>query len=402
MKKVRSSDITKIQSNPKIIVCVPAYNEARNITNIVQRASNYANEVIVCDDGSSDNTTQLAQQAGAIVVNHDKNGGYGKSIRTLFQTALERKADIIVTMDSDGQHNPDQIPDIIEPILNDGYDIVIGSRFIDKEDKMKVPLYRSIGIRTITKITNQASYKNLTDAQSGFRGYTRRAIEQITLVEDGMRISTEILLRAGHKKFTVKEVPITISYDVEDTSTHNFLSHGISVLFSVIQFISLRHPLIFYGVPGVVLLLISGFFAYNSLELFSTTRFISINMILLSITTSITGIILLTTGGILFTISVMLTRETKSSLFFDIIQFICLRHPIVFFGLPGVVLLIISGYFAYNALEYFASWRYVTAELTNRLFVTVGTAVIGIILLSSGSMLYSIAAMLKGRIKTDF
>jgi hypothetical protein len=267
---------------------------------------------------------------------------------------------------------------------------------------MKVPLYRSIGIRTITKITNQASYKNLTDAQSGFRGYTRRAIEQITLVEDGMRISTEILLRAGHKKFTVKEVPITISYDVEDTSTHNFLSHGISVLFSVIQFISLRHPLIFYGVPGVVLLLISGFFAYNSLELFSTTRFISINMILLSITTSITGIILLTTGGILFTISVMLTKETKSSLFFDIIQFICLRHPIVFFGLPGVVLLIISGYFAYNALEYFASWRYVTAELTNRLFVTVGTAVIGIILLSSGSMLYSIAAMLKGRIKTDF
>jgi glycosyltransferase involved in cell wall biosynthesis len=88
MKKVQSSDITKIQSNPKIIVCVPAYNEARNITNIVQRASNYANEVIVCDDGSSDNTTQLAQQAGAIVVNHDKNGGYGKSIRTLFQTAL--------------------------------------------------------------------------------------------------------------------------------------------------------------------------------------------------------------------------------------------------------------------------------------------------------------------------
>ena len=216
-----------------------------------------------------------------------------------------------------------------------------------------------------------------------------------------MRISTEILLRAGYKKFTVKEYLSQLVYDVEDASTHNFLSHGISVLFSVIQFISLRHPLIFYGIPGIALLLVSGYFAYTSLELFSITRFISINMILLSITTSIIGIILLTTGGILFTISVMLAKGTESSPFFEIIQFICLRHPIVFFGLPGVILLIISGYFAYNALDYFSSWRYVTGELTNRLFITVGTAVIGIILLSSGSMLYSIAAMLKGKIRAD-
>jgi glycosyltransferase involved in cell wall biosynthesis len=402
MEKGQAASIAKVHSHPKIIVCVPAYNEAKNIANIVQRAGKYADEVIVCDDGSSDNTTKLAQQAGAIVVNHHKNSGYGKSIRTLFRTALERKADIVVTMDSDGQHYPEQIPDIIDPILKNGYDIVIGSRFINKKDKMKVPLYRSIGIRTITKFTNQASYRNLTDAQSGFRGYTRRAIEQINLVEDGMRISTEILLRAGHKKFTVKEVPITINYDVEHPSTHNFLSHGIGVLFSVIQFISLRHPLIFYGLPGIALLLVSGFFAYDSLELFSATRFISINMILLSITTSIIGIILLTTGGILFTIAVMLAKETKSSLFFTVIQFICLRHPIVFFGLPGVGLLIVSGYFGYNALDYFSSWRYVTAELTNRLFVTVGAAIVGIILLSNGSMLYTIAAMLKGKIRTDF
>lgn len=402
MEKVQPTDLAKIHSNPKIIVCVPAYNESKNIANIVQRARNYADEVIVCDDGSSDDTTQLAQHAGAIVVNHDKNAGYGKSIRTLFQKAIERKADIVVTMDSDGQHNPEQIPDIVEPILRNGYDIVIGSRFIDEKDKMKVPLYRSIGIRTITKFTNQASYRNLTDAQSGFRGYTRRAIEEINLVEDGMRISTEILLRASNKKFSVKEVPITINYDVEAPSTHNFVSHGVGVLFSVIHFISLRHPLVFYGLPGIALLLVSAFFAYDSLELFSNTRFISINMILLSITTAIIGIILLTTGGILFTIAVMLAKETKSSQFFTVIQFICLRHPIVFFGLPGVGLLIFSGYFAYNALDYFSSWRYVTAELTNRLFVTVGTAIIGIILLSSGSMLYSIASMLKGKIRTDF
>jgi glycosyltransferase involved in cell wall biosynthesis len=402
MENSQPNDNASAYSNPKIVVCIPAYNEANNISDIVRRAGYYSNEVIVCNDGSTDNTAKLAQEEGAIVVNHDKNGGYGKCIRTLFRTALERKADIVVTMDSDGQHNPDQIPVIVEPILKGGYDIVIGSRFIDDNDKKKGPLYRSIGIRTITKFTNQASYKNITDAQSGFRGYTRHTIEQINLVEDGMRISTEILLRAVQKKFTVKEVPITINYDVENSSTHNFLSHGIGVLFSVIQFISLRHPLVFYGLPGISLLLVSGFFAYNSLELFSTTRFISINMILLSITTTIIGIILLTTGGILFTIAVMLAKESKSSRFFEVIQFICLRHPIVFFGLPGVGLLLVSGYFAYNALDYFSSWRYVTSELTNRLFVTIGTAIIGIVLLSSGSMLYSIAAMLKGRIRTDF
>jgi len=402
MENSQPNNIARVNSNPKVVVCIPAYNEANNIADIVHRARNYSNEVIVCNDGSTDNTAKLAQEQGAIVVNHDKNGGYGKCIRTLFRTALERKADIIITMDSDGQHNPDQIPNIIEPILKGGYDIVIGSRFIDDNDKKKVPLYRSIGIRTITKFTNQASYKNITDAQSGYRGYTRHTIEQINLVEDGMRISTEILLRAVQKKFTVKEVPVTINYDVENSSTHNFLAHGIGVLFSVIQFISLRHPLVFYGLPGISLLLISGFFAYNSLELFSTTRFISINMILLTITTTIIGIILLTTGGILFTIAVMLAKESKPSAFFEVIQFICLRHPIVFFGLPGVGLLLVSGYFAYNALDYFSSWRYVTSELTNRLFVTIGTAIIGIVLLSSGSMLYSIAAMLKGRIRTDF
>lgn len=400
MENSQPNNIARIQSNPKIVVCIPAYNEATNITDIVHRARNYSNEVIVCNDGSTDNTAKLAQEEGAIVVNHDKNGGYGKCIRTLFRTALERKADIVVTLDSDGQHNPDQIPDIIEPILKGGYDIVIGSRFINENDKKKVPLYRSVGIRTITKFTNQASYKNITDAQSGFRGYRRHTIEQINLVEDGMRISTEILLRAVQKKLTVKEVPITINYDVENSSTHNFLSHGIGVLFSVIQFISLRHPLVFYGLPGIALLLVSGYFAYNSLELFSNTRFISINMILLSITTSIIGIILLTTGGILFTIAVMLTEESKSSLLFCAIQFICLRHPTLFFGLPGVGLLIIAGYFGYLALDYFSSWRYVTSELTNRLFLTVGSAIVGIILLSTGSMLYSISAILKGNLRT--
>jgi len=401
MNNTQLNDITKAQSNPKVVVCVPAYNEAKNILDIVHRARNYSNEVIVCNDGSTDNTATLAQQAGAIVVSHQKNSGYGRSIRTLFHKALERHADIVVTMDSDGQHNPEQIPEIVEPILKSGYDIVIGSRFIGNKAAVRMPFYRSLGIKTITKITKHASFKNLTDAQSGFRGYSRRALQTINLVEDGMQISTEILLRAGSNRLAITEVPVTISYDVEDASTHNFLSHGIGVLFSVIQFISLRHPLLFYGIPGVALMALSGYFAYSALELFSSTRYISINLILLSITATITGIILLTSGSILFTIAVMLRKQTTLTLPFRIIQFICLRHPLLFYGLPGLALLTVSGYFAYNALDYFSSYRYVTVLLTNRLFIAVGTAIIGIVLLATGSMLYSITAILKGRIKTE-
>ena len=397
--------LDKNSSNPKpqarILVCIPAYNEEKNIGIIVRKARNHADEVIVCNDGSTDNTAKLALQEGATVINHPKNYGYGKTIRTLFQKALERNADVIVTMDSDGQHDPEQIPTIIEPILRNGFDIVIGSRFIDNKASVQIPFYRSFGIKTITKFAKYASYKNLTDAQSGFRGYSRHAIQMMNLVEEGMQVSTEILLRAGSNKLTITEVPVTISYDVENSSTHNFLSHGIGVLFSIIQFISLRHPLLFYGVPGVGLVAVSGYFAYNALELFSETRFISINMILLSITATIIGIILLTTGSILFTISLLLTKATRVTLASRIIEFVSLRHPVVFYGVPGIAFLAISGYFAYNSLEYFASYRYVTVLLTNRLFVTVAAAIIGIVLLTTGSLFYSIAAMLKGKIRSD-
>jgi glycosyltransferase involved in cell wall biosynthesis len=298
-------------NNPRIAICIPAYNESKNIANIIKKAQKYATEVIVCDDGSSDNTSEVASKEGAIAVRHSVNKGYGSAIGTLFRVAKERGADIMVTIDSDGQHDPDKIPDLISPVREQDVDIVIGSRFLTLQEKDGIPAYRSFGIKTITRFAQVASYSNLTDAQSGFRAYGKRALAKISLYEEGMAVSTEILLRAKEKSLRITEVPITVNYDVERPSTHNPITHGISVLYSLIQFISLRHPLAFYGFPGIILLIIAAVFTSKALELFSASRYISTNLILISVGTAIVGIVLLATGAILYTITALLKGRIK-------------------------------------------------------------------------------------------
>jgi glycosyltransferase involved in cell wall biosynthesis len=301
-----------VNSNPdlRVLVCVPAFNEAKTISDIVIRSKKYADEVIVYDDGSTDDTQEVAVSAGATVIRNPENKGYGVAIRSLFQAAKEKDADIMITLDSDGQHDPGQIPDLLKP-LSQGFDIVIGSRFLRNDDKEKVPRYRSFGIKTITKLAQVASYGNITDSQSGFRAYNKNALSMINLFEDGMAVSTEILLRAREKKLLTTEVPITINYDIKDTSTHNPITHGIRVLYSVFQFVSLRHPLAFYGLPGIVLLGIAAFFMKNALNLFSNTGYVSTNMILISVGVAVVGVVLLATAAILYTLIALLKGRIK-------------------------------------------------------------------------------------------
>jgi glycosyltransferase involved in cell wall biosynthesis len=297
---------------PRILVCIPAFNESKNVVEVINKSKKYADRVIVYDDGSTDDTSQLASTAGATVITSPKNSGYGYAIRALFQAARDHNADIMVTLDSDGQHNPDDIPRLIEPLRIQNFDIVIGSRFLSKDDKEKIPRYRSFGIKTITKLTQSASYSGLTDSQSGFRAYNKNALSKINLFEDGMAVSTEILLRAREKNLLATEVPITINYETNDTSTHNPITHGVGVLYSVLQYISLRHPLAFYGLPGVALLGVAALFLRNALHLFSTTGYVSTNMILISIGIAVVGVILLATAAIVYTLIALLKGKIKN------------------------------------------------------------------------------------------
>jgi glycosyltransferase involved in cell wall biosynthesis len=300
------------QQKPRILVCIPAYNESKTIRDIILKAKNYATEIIVYDDGSTDNTYDVAKAAGADnIIRSPENSGYGVAIRTLFQAARERDADIMVTIDSDGQHNPDQIPDIVKPIIEEGFEMVVGSRFLNHEDTQRVPKYRSFGLKTITRLTQSASYNSITDSQNGLRAYSKKALSKLNLYENGMPVSSEILLKAKEKNLSVKEVPITVSYDIQGTSSQNPALHGAGLVFTLMQFISLRHPLASYGIPGVALLIVAALFANNALDLFSKNGYVSTNLIMVSVGSGVIGAVLLVTSTILYTLTALLKGRIK-------------------------------------------------------------------------------------------
>lgn len=295
--------ISGINQSKRILIAIPAYNEENNIGDVIRKAQAFSHEILVYDDGSTDKTADVAEKYGAIVIRNPRNRGYGRALITLFQRAIAMNVDVVVTIDSDGQHDPNQIPGLMQPVIENTADLVIGSRFLTNDDRINVPKYRSFGIKTITRFTQAGCYDKITDATSGFRAYSLDALAKLHLTENGMALSTEILLKANECSLRILEVPITTKrYDLKDTSTHHPVKLGWSVSSHVLQYLSFRHPLLFYGAPGLVLLVVSSIFMYSALDLFSSTRYVSTNMIILSIGFSLLGIILLATAAIVFTI----------------------------------------------------------------------------------------------------
>ena len=289
----------------KITIGIPAYNEEKNIASIITKLKKITDSIIVCDDGSSDMTSDISKNLGAIVITHKKNMGYGVAINSIFQKAKELNIDLLVTFDADGQHRVEDIQNVIEPIKNNVADLVIGSRFLDK--KSNVPNYRKIGIKVITKITNASIKKKLTDSQSGFRAYNKQVLSQISPSDIGMGISTEILIKSSSKGLRIMEVPVTILYS-GDTSTHNPVSHGTSVLLSTIKFTSIEHPLKFYGIPSVIFLIIGGIFTTLAIQYYIDVGRLNSNLTLIGGGTVLIGIIFLICAILLYSL-VSVVRE---------------------------------------------------------------------------------------------
>ncbi len=265
-----------------IVACIPAYNEEDTIAKIILLTKKYVDKVIVCDDGSTDLTGEIAVGLSALLIKHTQRKGYGAAVRSLFNKAIKLGADLVVTLDGDGQHNPDELPMLIEPILQGNADMVIGSRFID-ENANDVPRLRRIGIGAITRLTSIASGVKIHDAQSGFRAYSKKAIKLLELTEDGMGASTEILLKAYGKDLRIVELPITVRYEGLDTSTYHPLTHGMSVVTSIIKLVVEEQPLTFLGIPGFICLLVGIFFGVWMLQGYAAEHRIITNIALASI-----------------------------------------------------------------------------------------------------------------------
>lgn len=288
-----------------VVIGIPAYNEEKTIAKVVLDAMKHADKVVVCDDGSSDMTAEIAERLGAEVIRHEKNFGYGATIRSLFKRARELNPDVFVTLDGDGQHDPEEIPKVAKPILDGAADITVGSRFGSQFSSSNMPAYRKFGVKLITKLTNAGSEgAAVNDAQSGFRAYSGRSLNELELYENGMGLSSQILMDAGAKHLRICEVPASIRYNNGvKTSVHNPVKHGIDVVTCIIRLFVERRPLLMLGVPGVVFLIGSIAFGVWTLDIYRTRHLVETNVALATIAFLILGLFALSTAITLYAIS---------------------------------------------------------------------------------------------------
>ncbi|MDA4127513.1 MAG: glycosyltransferase family 2 protein, partial [Thaumarchaeota archaeon] len=240
-------------------MAIPAYNQEKRIGAVVIGSQKLASKVLVCDDGSTDMTGEIAERLGAVLIRHRTNLGKGVAIRDLFNMAKFLGAEVIVTIDSDGQHDPRQIPLLVKPILEGTADIVNGSRFL-KENR--IPNHRRFGGAVLNDLSNIASHSNLTDSTSGFRAYSRTAIERIEVIDHGMGVDTQVLNEAYKHALRVVEVPIDVKY-ADDSSTYHPAKVGTYVILSIIRTAAERSPLLYLGLPGIISVVIGIIISLN-------------------------------------------------------------------------------------------------------------------------------------------
>ena len=282
----------------RVLAGIAAYNEARYVGSIVLQAKQYVDEVIVIDDGSTDNTARVAELAGATVVRHGENRGKGAAIQSILAEAKKRNPDILVLLDADSQHDPNEIPTLIKPI-SDGFDLVIGSREAQEE---KTPRYRRIGKKVIFRSSRLASKTDVYDSESGFRALSPKAINELELKEEGFAVESEMITRAADKNLKITEVPISNIY-TKDGSTLNPIKHGINVLSRIIVMISQRRPLFFFGLVGGILLAAGLITGFRVLNIATTSGELALGSTILTTLFIIAGILSIFTGIILNALS---------------------------------------------------------------------------------------------------
>src|SRR5258708_26017019 len=243
------ADDARIASGP-ILALIPAYDEDRFIASVVLKARRFVDEVIVVDDGSSDETVSLAEASGAGVLRQQFNQGKAAAINAGIDLARQLDAAAVVLLDGDGQHSPADIPALLKPILDGQADIVVGSRFMGVESN--TPGWRIFGQRALTVATNFASGVALSDSQNGFRALSHHAINRFNFKTRGFSVESEMQFLIKNHELTVREVPVAVNYD--EKPKRNPVTHGLQVINGILRMIGQHRPLFFFGVPGTLML----------------------------------------------------------------------------------------------------------------------------------------------------
>lgn len=297
-----------LPDRPAIVAIIPAFNEERFIGSMVLKARKYTQAVLVIDDGSSDATAQLARDAGAFVISHPSNLGKGAALNTAFGLVREHNPQVVVMLDGDGQHLPEELCRVAEPVLLGKADIVVGSRYLEK--KSQVPHFRIIGHRVFNWITHLASGVSVSDSQSGYRAFSPKAIEAISFYSNGFSVESEMqfIIRENNLRFV--EIPITIRYD--DRPKRPVVAHGLAVLNGILHLVGQYRPLLFFGLPGLLLLIFGLAWGIWVVELYSRIQQLAIGYAMISLLLSIIGLMMLSTGIILHSVRGLLITMLHS------------------------------------------------------------------------------------------
>ena len=297
------------KAQPSVAAIIPAYNESRNIASIIVETSKYVSFVIVVDDGSIDNTKEIAGTTNAFVIRNKLNMGKGFALKRGIIECLKYNPDIVVTIDADGQHDPSEIPKLLNPIISEEADVVIGSRY-EKESYTDPPFHRRIGLSTLNGINRLLVRSSVKDTQSGYRAYTKNVLSTVLKCDSsGYGVEVEQLAALEGSGFRIVEVPVTIRYKgLENTSKKRPVSHGIHILSAIFRIVEEKQPL-YFGLSGLILAGISLYPAALLLAHYNETRYFSLPLGLLTFGFLFVGSMLVLVSLIFYALKRIKQRE---------------------------------------------------------------------------------------------
>lgn len=288
----------------RILVAIPCYNEELTIGSVVLKTKKYNEDILIVDDGSTDDTADIARRAGALVISHPENRGKGASIFSAVQYAKKMDYDVLVLLDGDGQHNPEEIPGLLYPILKDNKDFVIGSRFHPNGNgKNGIPFYRRLGQISLDIATNSASNCKSTDSQSGFRALSREALSRFTILSEEYNIESDMITNLAEQGLSITEVPISVRYDTPNGHKKSPFYHGFDILSHIVGVISYKRPLLAFGVPGLALTLSGLFLGFYALSIYYSTGAFHYILFMGGTVALILGLLFVTAGFIMNSIA---------------------------------------------------------------------------------------------------